>query len=266
MSKKKLTQDEVFLKLEKELSFPKKFYQLRFGAELSKTLDDGFPLVYSKLADIDEIKNKCELSSFMGYNENMSLEVSFLFDELDKYQNHIIKGLRIYKTLKKRKDYQKTKDFFEHKIPIRTEEDIKFHLKTVDNVVISLVLLQSIINAGNMIITCKKFIEEENYKDAMIYILHIVRFITYMQESDTIRYIRKGIEFTRTPNKLRAEAKNKAIEQKKELLDKGYSPTKANGILQERFENIPEYEELFKDYGTDNWKKFFQIEKNGKTR
>ena len=46
--------------------------------------------------------------------------------------------------------------------------------------------VQSIFSAENMIITCRKLINERNYKDAMIYALHIASFIMQMQESDLL--------------------------------------------------------------------------------
>jgi len=76
----------------------------------------------------------------------------------------------------------------------------------------------------------------------------------------------KGQKFKRSKNELLIEAKAAAIERKKELIKKGYSPTKANGIIQLEFENMAKYKELFKDYGVVNWKKFLQESKNGKNR
>lgn len=76
----------------------------------------------------------------------------------------------------------------------------------------------------------------------------------------------KGQQFNRTPSELKVKAKTVAIKRKKELLSNGYSSTKANAVVQSEFENMPEYQELFKDYGVTNWKVFLQESKNGKTR
>lgn len=76
----------------------------------------------------------------------------------------------------------------------------------------------------------------------------------------------KGQQFNPTSNPLRIAAKTVAIKRKKELLSNGYSSTRANAVVQSEFENMPEYKEIFKDYGVTNWKVFLQESKIGKTR
>lgn len=78
--------------------------------------------------------------------------------------------------------------------------------------------------------------------------------------------LKKGLQFTKTSSSLRKKAQAEAIAQKKELLAEGKSNTKANTIVQSEFENKPEYEGLFKEWGTGNWKKFLQINYYEKTQ
>jgi hypothetical protein len=76
----------------------------------------------------------------------------------------------------------------------------------------------------------------------------------------------RGKFFTRVPNQLRAEAQVIAHKQKKEFLEQGKTPNAANAIIQSELESNFKYNGLFKNYDKEDWKKFLQIQKIGKTR
>ena len=73
----------------------------------------------------------------------------------------------------------------------------------------------------------------------------------------------------RKPNKLRQEARDFALKQKQELLQKGKSNTEANTIVIYQLERHPIYGNYVKDLGKEALRKLLQIpqpakEKNGK--
>ena len=75
---------------------------------------------------------------------------------------------------------------FEKKMKMQHEEPDFLPDVTLLPVFLKTLKVKAIFDAEKMIIACRKLIDEKNYKDAMIYALHIASFIMQMQESDLL--------------------------------------------------------------------------------
>ncbi|OPY88927.1 MAG: hypothetical protein A4E71_00123 [Smithella sp. PtaU1.Bin162] len=85
-------------------------------------------------------------------------------------------------------------------------------------------------------------------------------FIYDKYDKELLEIRPKFAKFTRCPSEVRLLA----LKRKAELIAAGKTSRQANAIVQAEFENNPTCRGLFKNYGTENWKKLLQPIKTGK--
>jgi len=271
------------------------------NSKIYKDIFDRSLLSFSNLTNIDESENNPDsISLSQEIFKVVSFKMQYIDNELKKYQDVISSRLESYKSYITSGEHKRDlsllldearKDLLEQEKKLKQTEKAleqlkktgkqpekimqKEELKSISKeaeilfpIFLKTRKIEALQNAEKLIITCRKLAKDKKYKKAMIYALHIASFIIAMQQSDLLAVAMKGKKFTRNPDKLRAEAQAKAIERKKELLGKGYSPNKANGIVQCEFEQIEEFKNLFfvrkkgkspECWGVGNWNKFLRI-------
>lgn len=245
---------------------------ISLGQEIFKVESFKVQSIYNEL-DKYQIFIRSKLESNKSYITKGGYErdLKFLLDYSNKYKQGKeieLKQERI-KAEQLRKAIEQFKETGEQPEIVMQPEESK-HIPEEPEILYPIFLkikkIEALENAEKKIRICRKLVKGKKYKKAMICALDIASFIIAMQQSDLLPTAMTGKKFIRTPNKLRAEARSKAIKRKKELMDKNkknLSARDANTIVKNEFDSeinnqFTPYLAIVENFKSDDWKKFLQ--------